>query len=734
MIWDFAWLIPGFPFLAFAAILLFTQRHARLSHALAIGSVAVAFALSQTVFWLALTGEVDTFAVSSVPWFTVGGAIVYLGLNLDPPALVMLFMVPLVCLMIFIYSIGYMQGDSRYGRFFAYISLFASAMLGLVLFDNLLAFFVCWEVMGLCSYLLIGFWHERPKASAAGLKAFLVTKVGDLFLFLGLVLLYSVADSLSYQVLFSSETLARLVGSRFLGLPVTPASLIAMLLFGGTIGKSAQFPLHTWLPDAMAGPTPVSALIHAATMVSAGVFLVVRMYPLFTIAGAPMSLLASVGTITALLGAVVALGQNDIKRVLAFSTMSQLGYMIAALGLGAYAAGFFHLLTHAFFKALLFLSAGSVIHGMEHGVHHGDHGDVDPNDLLSMGGLRHAMPGTYAAFLVGGLSLAGFPLVTAGFWSKDEILVQAYARNPVVFWGLALAALLTAFYTARQLSLIFLGEPRSRAAAHARESPRTMTAPLFILAAFALVLGWVAIPEHFPVLGGLVPNWFDGFVAYSHIAPSLSTTSTWQPMVMGTGAGLLGLGLGWLVYGWRPLGENAPDRLEFALGRAHMVWLHEALRKGFNFDRFYQLTIVRPTVALAAFSAQFDSMVIDGSVKGVGGLVRSLGALLAHFDGRVLNVFVDMWATVARGLGRVLNWLDLHLVDPVINVAGWLGQLGPWATGLVEPEVADAPVGPFARFFALAGGLFSALQTGDVQYYLGLAFFALIVLMAAFLS
>lgn len=742
MFWNLAWLIPVFPLTAFAVIVLFTQRHARLSQGLAIGGVGSAFVLAQLIFWAAVTGAAGAPAPAALRWLATGDSVVTLGLALDPPALLMLFMAPLVCLMIFIYSTGYMRGDPRYGRFFAYISLFAAAMLGLVLFDNLLAFFICWEIMGLCSYLLIGFWYERPAAVAAGLKAFLVTKVGDLFFFTGLVVLYALTGSLAYHDLFAPETLARLAQPGFLGLPVTPAVVIALLLFGGTVGKSAQFPLHTWLPDAMEGPTPVSALIHAATMVSAGVFLIVRMFPLFAAAGLPLPLVAYTGAFTALFAALIAVAQNDIKRVLAFSTMSQLGYMVAALGLGAYAAGFFHLLTHAFFKALLFLSAGSVIHGMEHGKHHAgaEAAAFNPNDLRAMGGLRRAMPRTFTAFLTGGLALAGFPLLTAGFWSKDEILAQAYGREPAIFWMLATAALFTAFYTARQLSLVFLGAARSDAATHARESDRAMTTPLLILAGFAVALGWVGIPEHFPLLGGLIPNWFDNFVGSAEFSggtalrlhPFVSVLPAWQPLALGVGAGLSGLGLGWLLYGWRPLAAGAPDRLETGLRRMHLGWLYAAMQERFYFDWLYQRTVVRGAVALAEAAARFDDAIPDGVVRDAAAMVCALAEAAARFDVRIVDAFVGSLARLSRWLARSFNWLDLHVVDPVVNITGWLGQLGPWATGSVEPDVPDAPVGGVARALVRLGRALSAMQTGQVQDYLGFAFLAVIALAVAF--
>ena len=419
---NLAWLIPLFPFLAFIAVSLFAHRDRKLSHRLVVGGIAAAFLLSQIVFWVAVAGpdSVDEhpFQSETIHWLSAGLEDFQLGVYVDAATAVMLFMVPLVCMMIFIYAVGYMKGDPRYSRFFAYLSLFATGMLGMVVFDNLLTFFVFWEIMGTCSYLLIGFWYEKDSAKQAGLKAFLVTKVGDLFFMLGLVLLFSEVGSLAYRDIFSEHTLHHLATHLIPGTGIPMGAVIALLLFGGTVGKSAQFPLHVWLPDAMEGPTPVSALIHAATMVSAGVFLVVRTFPLFEAVshefGAHMTVVAGVGAFTALFSSIIAVAQNDIKRVLAFSTISQLGYMVAALGVGAYVAGAFHLITHAFFKALLFLGSGSVIHGMEHGHHHahehgghGEHGHekFDPNDMRNMGGLSRRMPRTFWTFLAGGLAL-----------------------------------------------------------------------------------------------------------------------------------------------------------------------------------------------------------------------------------------------------------------------------------------------------------------------------------------
>jgi NADH-quinone oxidoreductase subunit L len=439
-------------------------------------------------------------------------------------------------------------------RFFAYISLFACGMLGMVLADDLVLLFVFLEIMGLCSYLLIGFWYGKNSARDAAVKAFLTTRIGDVFMLLGLAYLYTQTGTLSYQAIFGDEAVLQglaAASSGFLGLSV--AGAIGLLLFIGTVGKSAQWPLHVWLPDAMEGPTPVSAMIHAATMVSAGVYLSIRIFPLVSTGWEPggplpaaMTVMAFIGAFTALFAAVIAVAQDDIKRVLAYSTISQLGYMIAALGVGAYTAAAFHLFTHAFFKALLFLGSGSVIHGMEHGVlHTGKHDD--PQNMWKMGGLKSKMPLTYATFLIGGLALSGFPLVTSGFWSKDEILSGAFNGGYiVVFLTLALAALLTAFYTMRQISLTFLGQPRTEAAAHASESRLTMVLPLVVLAFFAVTAGWVGIPTSFPVLGGLVPNWFEEFVAGTLVVhPEPVEGHSLVPLLTSVVVSLGGLYLGW---------------------------------------------------------------------------------------------------------------------------------------------------------------------------------------------
>ncbi len=513
------WLIPLPPLLAFFLIVLFTNKNKALSHTIAVGAAFLSWLGAMIVFYNAVTTEhlgEHPFG-SAINWLPTGDTWLKIGVLIDPTSAAVLFFVAWTVLMIFLYSVGYHnfgqpEGDHdhaglpphgatvtdelghkhtvlsvepMYSRFFAFIGLFAFGMFTLVVSDNLLTLFVGWEIMGLCSYLLIGFWYAKPSARNAAIKAFMTTRIGDVFMLIGIAFLYSVTGTLSFREIFTEEILHTLgtVPTGVFGL--SAAGLIALLLFIGTIGKSAQWPLHVWLPDAMEGPTPVSAMIHAATMVSAGVYAVIRMFPLLTAdfngheLTTAMSVVAFIGAFTAIFAATIAVAQNDIKRVLAYSTISQLGFMIAALGIGAYVAAVFHLITHAFFKALLFLGSGSVIHGMEHGVLHTGNHHVDPQDMYNMGGLRKKMPITFWTFLIGGFALSGFPVLTAGFWSKDEILADAWGHGHMaIFITLAVAAFLTAFYTMRQITLTFLGEPRTKEAEHAHETPWTMTAPL----------------------------------------------------------------------------------------------------------------------------------------------------------------------------------------------------------------------------------------------------------------
>jgi NADH-quinone oxidoreductase subunit L len=671
------WLIPLPPILAFFLIVLWANRNNRLSHTLAVGAMLISWGLAMIVFGMAITSDhlgQHPFA-SSIAWLQTGETSFNIGVLIDPLSAVTLFFVAWTCLAIFVYSIGYhnfgkkRDPDDRaglppkaggiepmYARFFAFISLFAFGMLTLVISDNLLLLFIGWEIMGLCSYLLIGFWYGKDSAKRAMIKAFITTRVGDVFMLLGLAYLYTETGTLNFrQILFNEEVLHTLATTPSVIAGFSTAGLIGLLLFMGTVGKSAQWPLHVWLPDAMEGPTPVSAMIHAATMVSAGVYLVLRFFPLLTAGwheGMPLtptlSTVAFIGAFTALFAATIALAQNDIKRVLAYSTISQLGYMVAAVGIGAYVAGAFHLITHAFFKALLFLGSGSVIHGMEHGVH-ASHEHTDAQDMFNMGGLRQKMPRTFWTFLIGGFALSGFPLLTAGFWSKDEILADAFANDhQAVFIVLALAAFLTAFYTMRQITLTFLGKPRTPAAEQAHESVWSMTAPLLVLATFAVAAGWIGIPEEFPVLGGLLPNWFHEFVGSTLLEHPHTLPFNAAPLLTSVGVALAGLFLGWLVY--RRVPSGAADPLSQPLGP-----IYRLLKNKYYFDELYDFLFVRPAYWFAETFVYrwLDRGVIDGVLHAIGRTALRVGSFLRNaIDLPIVNGFGDAVGEGVKRAGR----------------------------------------------------------------------------------
>ncbi len=686
------WLIPLPPILAFFLIVLWANRNNRLSHTLAVGAMLISWGLAMTVFGMAITSEHlgQHPIVSSVPWLQTGETYFNVGVLIDPLSAVTLFFVAWTCLAIFVYSTGYHNfGKKRdpedraglppkaggiepmYARFFAFISLFAFGMLTLVISDNLLLLFIGWEIMGLCSYLLIGFWYGKDSAKRAMIKAFITTRVGDVFMLLGLAYLYTETGTLNFrQILFNDEVLHTLAATPSVIAGFSTAGLIGLLLFMGTVGKSAQWPLHVWLPDAMEGPTPVSAMIHAATMVSAGVYLVLRFFPLLTAGwheGMPLTptltTVAFIGAFTALFAATIALAQNDIKRVLAYSTISQLGYMVAAVGIGAYVAGAFHLITHAFFKALLFLGSGSVIHGMEHGVHASQE-HTDAQNMFNMGGLRRKMPRTFWTFLIGGFALSGFPLLTAGFWSKDEILADAFANHQAVFIVLALAAFLTAFYTMRQITLTFLGKPRTPAAGQAHESVWSMTVPLLVLAIFAVAAGWIGIPEEFPVLGGLLPNWFHEFVGGTLLEHPRALPFNAVPLLTSVSVALTGLLLGWLVY--RRLPSGAADPLSRPLGP-----IYRLLQNKYYFDELYDLLFVRPAYWFAETFVYrwLDRGVIDGVLHAVGRTALRLGSFLRNaIDLPIVNGLGDAVGEGVKRAGRRFRLIQTGRVQEYLVI------------------------------------------------------------------
>jgi NADH-quinone oxidoreductase subunit L len=701
-------LIPLLPLVAFFLIVLFTYRVRWLSHSIAVLAVLSSLAISIAVLVGSLTlgsEEIGPHPLGgSLAWLPIDGLSRWftMGAMVDPLTVGMLFFAPLAIFCIVFYSIGYMgygteHEDSYYSRFFAFLSLFAAGMMTLVVADNLLLLFVGWEIMGLCSYLLIGFWYakdyEDPKRITpreAAVKAFVTTRIGDVLMLVGIAYLYTQTGTLSFSAILRDEAvLGGLAAALVPGLGISVAGLIGLLLFAGTVGKSAQFPLHVWLPDAMEGPTPVSAMIHSAAMVSAGVYMVVRMFPLLS-AGwehggpptAPMLAMGLIGAFSAFFASTIALAQNDIKRVLAYSTIAQLGYMIAALGVGAYVAAAFHLITHAFFKALLFLGSGSVIHGMEHGAHHVHDHHTDPQDMLNMGGLKDKMPWTFWTFLIGGMALSGLPLITAGFWSKDEIIAESFyalmhgeglmsGLGAWVFILLSVSAAMTAFYTMRQIGLTFIGKPRTKLAEHAHESVWTMIAPLVILAFFAITTGWLGIPDDFMGLDLGEINFFHGFVGGSLAHHPATIAFSFVPLIVSVGAVFLGLYGGYWAYWREPLKRGAPDPLVKPLGRVHRVLYHK-----YYFDEFYQAVFIEPTkwVAATVVYQWMDRGVIDGFLHAIGRVMETVATWLRLFDKHVINGGVDWLKDRFLDLAQAFRSIQAGKVQEYM----WMSLLIAW--------------------------------------------------------
>jgi NADH-quinone oxidoreductase subunit L len=658
------WLIPALPMLAAGVTALLKQSQRRLSAALAIGSMGVSLLLSLIAFAHALSSPAREFV--NFPWMQFGNQWLSLGWLLDPLAAVMLVMVTFVSLLIFIYSTGYMAHDDNFTRFFTFLALFGGAMLGVVIANSLLLLFMCWEVVGLTSYLLIGFWFQRPSAAAAAVKAFITTRIGDLGLLIGMVWLYSQTGTLLFYnngagCLEHSAVAALGTHLTLAGMAVSTA--ISLLIFCGAVGKSGQVPLHVWLPDAMEGPTPVSALIHAATMVAAGVYLMARVYPLLS--PTALEVVAWVGAITAFFAACIAVAQNDIKRILAYSTVSQLGYMMLGLGVGGVAVGMFHLITHAFFKSLLFLGAGSVIHGSS-----------DEQDIRNMGGLRRFMPITFVAYAAAMLALCGFPLF-AGFWSKDSILESAHAWgiSSGPFWLGALGAVLTAFYMTRQVYYVFFGQNRAAqaakevpAGAHAHqehahhgqphESPSVMTVPLVILAVFATFLGFVGTPAW---------PWFQSFLGSQPLTFDLARFSEPGLMPLMLSSSLLvflGLFLGWWFYGRKPI-ERAddPDALERV-----MPPVFRALADRLYVDEFYGVTVIALTRFAAALSDWLDRWIFGGAVQFVSWTVTGLGWVDHSIDKYLVNGGFDFGCYDVAFGGRLLARLQNGRVQNYLRI------------------------------------------------------------------
>ena len=644
------WLIFCAPLAAFLLIVLVTGPAGQrgLSAALTIAGVGVAFIASLFVLFSVMAAPGHELSTRPIPWLTIGQLELHIGLAVDSLTALMLVVVTSVSLLVQVYSTEYMRGDPGYSRYYASMALFTASMLGLVLADNLLQMYVFWELVGLCSYLLIGFWFRKPSAAAAAKKAFVVTRFGDLGFLLALLGIYALTGTFSINELFEHQNAAKLMAGGFLGL--NGLTWVTLGLFAGAVGKSAQFPLHVWLPDAMEGPTPVSALIHAATMVAAGVYLVGRMLPLFHQSPETMGVVAFIGAFTAIIAAGLALVVNDIKRVMAYSTVSQLGYMMLALGLGGYAAAFFHLMNHAFFKALLFLGSGSVSHGVQGGQ------SESTFDMRYMGGLKRYMPVTFWTLFIASLSLAGIPPLS-GFWSKDEILGLAQEQSFPLFLLALVTVFMTAFYVFRMLIMTFGGHYRGGADAEAEanraieyaylgpgplpvehagddhgdgaagsghggshhsphESPWAMTATLVVLAVPAVCSGFINLPGAEGFAAFLTTHRVEEALGARHLPfdPVLALVSTF--------IALAGIWLAWQMYGSKAISAET-------FGRALGGMPYRVLSNKYGLDFLYERLIVEMGIinGFCLALAMLDRYVVDGVVNGVGQVTRAVGAV-----------------------------------------------------------------------------------------------------------
>ncbi|NGQ95573.1 NADH-quinone oxidoreductase subunit L [Brevibacillus sp. SYP-B805] len=623
-IMQYAWLIPLFPLFAFIVIVSFGRQLKEGAAYVGILCTGISFVLAAMTFWARFQpGATDV--KTTVDWLEMLDKVVRMGFEVNQLNAMMLVIVTFVSLLVQIYSKGYMHGDERFPVFYQYLSLFTFSMLGLVISPNLLQVYIFWELVGVCSFLLVGYYYFKPEAKAAAKKAFIVTRIGDVGLFIGIALLFWGTGSFDYADIFNAIALGRLEPWMI--------TLTAVLIFIGAVGKSGQFPLHTWLPDAMEGPTPVSALIHAATMVAAGVYLVAAAYPLFLASETALNVVAYVGGFTAIFAASIGLTQRDIKRVLAYSTVSQLGYMMLALGAAGaagYVAGTFHLMTHAFFKALLFLAAGSVIHA------------VHTQDVFEMGGLWKKMPVTGWVFLIGCLAIAGVPPFS-GYWSKEEILGAVYAAHRYdLLWVGIIAAFFTAFYMFRLFFLTFVGQPRGEGHHEVHESPAVMTVPLVLLAVPAVIAGFVNTP-YAPVLG----EWLlDGSIG-ALFKETGEHAAAWV-QVAAILVSLLGIGLAYLMYAKRSVAPEAIVR--------PLPWLYQLSYRKYYIDEIYHAVFVRPLGWIGYGLQFFDRFVVDGLV----GLTAKIANFIGWLHARLQNGQVQTYGVVVL-LGMVLILIGYSL-------------------------------------------------------------------------
>ena len=678
---NLAVIILFLPLLGFAVTIFFGKRFSKLFY-FEIFLIFLGFVFSAFLAYTKLTYYLHTDITGEFTWIDFGNVPILktitfkLGILLDNIAVIMILAVNLISFVVHLFSIDYMKGDIRYSRYFAYLGIFTFSMSGIVLTHNFLMMYIFWELVGLSSYLLIGFWYEKKSASDAGKKAFIVNRIGDIGMLLGILIVFTTYHTFSFHEIFTAIANGHLPFNSETGLTIT-----GILLFCGAVGKSAQFPLHVWLPDAMEGPTPVSALIHAATMVAAGVFFVTRIFTMLT--GDALLVIAVIGALSAFIPATIALTQNDIKKVLAYSTISQLGYMIMALGVGAYQYAFFHLITHAFFKASLFLGSGSVIHAMHH-----------EQDITKMGGLRKKMPVTYITFVVASLALSGIPL-TSGFLSKDGILLGSYAFASLTgYWFFPfigfLVAILTAFYMFRLIIIAFHGKPRDEEKyAHTHESSFNMLLPLIVLSGLSIFI-WYTPNPFGPEQGWFLSNWVKTpeISVPNNARYSFMQTKVNQPeaeseaevakeeviysdtymealhhahiptMILSLLMALSGLLLAFLIYQWEKISaDKLAERFKPLYNLSYNKWY---------FDEFYNGVLVAGTLALSRCLAWFDAKIIDGIVNGTAAVTKNVSKFSGKFDNVVVDGVVNFTAYFSGFIGLILRRFQTGKVQTYI--------------------------------------------------------------------
>ncbi len=732
------------PLLGFTILIFLNKRLPRQGDLIETGLVFIGLALSAVVLAVKLGSYHDETIQANLTWVNFGNVpgfgpmTLSLGIMIDNLSAIMLLVVYIVSAFVHLFSIGYMHGDVRYGRYFAYLGVFTFSMLGIVLTNNFFLMYVSWELVGLSSYLLIGHWFEKKSASDAAKKAFVVNRIGDIGMFTGIMILFATFHTFTFDTIFEAMKAGTVpFGSEAW---LTTAGI---LVFCGAVGKSAQFPLHVWLPDAMEGPTPVSALIHAATMVAAGVYLIARTFPMMT--ADALMYIAAIGAITAFIAATIAITQNDIKKVLAYSTISQLGYMVMGLGVGAYTAGFFHLTTHAMFKAGLFLGSGSVIHAMHHALHHaGDH-HTDAQDIRNLGGLKAKMPITFWTFLIYTLAISGVPL-TSGFLSKDEILAGtlAYANLTGQWYIPAIAylvAALTAFYMFRLVILTFLGEHKNHHRLEAiHESPKTMTIPLIVFAVLSLFIffspnpigasaGWVysALPRPESVVPAVVAAaGIEQFEEALHHSHSLA-------MILSLIVAGIGILVAFATYYWKKIDA---DSLAAKSGPAYRFLLNK-----WKFDELYDATAIAGTIGTTKVLRWFDNNIIDGIVNGTASWIKglTLGTKQNWEEGSISAIF---YMVVTAALSLYIGWLvGVGLLPPEASIGAIIGYviLGFAVAGLsfflfyvgvggFDNSIVDGLVNGLAYLAGFFGLLTRRVQTGKVQTYLAFVILGVMIL------